>query len=154
MKILLNEQIRLISKHNSSNQLQFGKGRAYRSTNYRQNANEMIRKFMDLNINIPDKVPLGVCIKYYYPRPKKGGLPITRHTKDLDSTKSVLDSLMKAGQNLNLSRGIKSTMFDDSQVVIELLEKDYWDDTQHGLDIKVIQIEPSDDMQYIKENPK
>ena len=109
---------------------------------------------MDLNINIPDKVPLGVCIKYYYPRPKKGGLPITRHTKDLDSTKSVLDSLMKAGQNLNLSRGIKSTMFDDSQVVIELLEKDYWDDTQHGLDIKVIQIEPSDDMQYIKENPK
>lgn len=150
LHLLLDTNIQLNTKHNSSNQLKFGNGRAYRSNEYRQNANEMIQEFMKSDFVIPEKVPLGVYIKYFYPRPKKGGLPITRHTKDLDSTKSVLDSLMKAGSNLNLKNGINKPMFDDSQVVMEVLEKDYWDNPSHGLKVQVIEIHEDDSLDSIK----
>lgn len=150
MKKLFDNEIVLESKHNSSNQLNFGNGRAYRTAKYKQNSNEMIKKFVELGIDIPEKVPLAVYIKYYYPTPKSGGLPITRHTKDLDSTKSVLDSLMQAGKIINTRNGVSEAMFDDSQVVMELLEKKYWNNSLYGLHIQVIELEKGDDLKDVR----
>lgn len=134
MKILLNETFDLRVKHSSSNQLKFGNGRAYRPKEYTQNYGEMLSKFMEIDFDIPEKRPLGVGITYYYPAPKKGGKPTTRSTKDLDSTKAVLDSLMTAG----IKKGQK---FDDSQVIIEFLSKKYWDKDYFGLKLIVVEME-------------
>lgn len=152
MKTLINHRFRLKNKHNSSNQLKFGKHGAYRPKEYSRNMSEMTKLFMELDFNIPEKVPLGVKINYYYPRPKSGtDLPITRHTKDLDSTKGVNDALMTAGKQLmkkhNPGVDKVSAMYDDSQIVTEILNKYYWDEESYGLDLIMVAIEPGDGVQ-------
>lgn len=152
MKTLINHRFLLKNKHNSSNQLKFGKHGAYRPKEYTRNMSEMTKLFMELDFDIPEKIPLGVKINYYYPRPKSGTYyPITRHTKDLDSTKGVNDALMTAGKQLikkqNKDAEKIHPMYDDSQIITEVLNKYYWEEESYGLDLIVVAIEPGDSVE-------
>lgn len=151
MKLLYENEFELINNHSSSNQLKIGFKRAYRPVEYVRNQKEMVENFLKKDFFIPEKTPLRVDIYYYYPKPKsvKNSYPITRGTKDLDSTKAVLDALMTAGRQVNLKNklvkvdrkgnAVGVNMFDDSQVIDEYLKKRYWDKNVYGLKVKVFE---------------